>query len=275
MSKARNTELAAAQQRSNHPLSPTRMPRILVAEDDMEMRRLLVWQLRNAGFDTVECADGLQLLDCLGNPVREGEPDDYDLILSDIRMPGLTGLEVLEGIHETEWFVPMILITAFGNDEVHQQAADLGAAGIFDKPFEFSDLLARIREILVLNPSRGDNWSPHPMGERETTAVPVDVVFRNMAPVDSIVRHAQDAAAILASLHDQILYCRLVISGPNGGLTGRYHVQIMVTLSDKVFVVRSNLKTIRDEAELVAAIPTAFQVALGKIQKHLRRRQTW
>jgi hypothetical protein len=47
----------------------------------------------------------------------------------------------------------------------------------------------------------------------------------------------------------------------------------MVTLSDKVFVVRSNLKSITSEAELNAAIPTAFKVALGKIQKHLNERK--
>ncbi len=274
MSKATHTEMAAAQRRSQQRLSPARMPRILVAEDDAEMRRLLVWHIRNAGFDTIECADGYQLLDYMGKPVLAGEPDDFDLIVSDIRMPGVTGLEVLEGIHEAEWFVPMILITAFGNEEVHRQAEELGAAGMLDKPFEISDLIERIRQVLVLDSKRGDNWAPHPLREMEATTIPVDVVFSNMAAIPSIVTHAQDAAAVLDTLHDQILYCRLVITGPNGGLTGRYHVQIMVTLSDKVFVVRSNLKTIRDEAELRAAIPTAFQVALGKIQKHLRSWQT-
>ena len=46
----------------------------------------------------------------------------------------------------------------------------------------------------------------------------------------------------------------------------------MVTLSDKVFVVRSNLKSMASEADLYAAIPTAFKVTLGKIQKHLNRK---
>jgi len=243
------------------------MPRILVAEDDVEMRRLLVTSLRNSGFETTECSDGYQLLDHLGNPVFDGEPDGFDLIVSDIRMPGVTGIEVLEGIHDAEWFVPMILITAFGNEEVHRQADELGAAAMFDKPFDIDELVAKIRQVLVLDTDLGDNWSPRP--SRADKLEEVDVVFSHMPHLDNIVSRVKEAASILASLHEHVLYCRAVIIGPNGGSTGQYNVQLMVTLSDRVFVVRSNLKSIRTEAELYSAIPTAFQVTLGKIQKHL------
>jgi response regulator RpfG family c-di-GMP phosphodiesterase len=201
-----------------------------------------------------------------------GDPDDFDLIVSDIRMPGVTGLEVLEGIHEAEWFVPMILITAFGNEEVHRQAEELGAAGMFDKPFDINDLITRIRQVLVLDPKRGDNWAPKPIAVKTTERVPVDVVFDNMPVFDSVEDRVREAAMVLESLHDKILYCRTVITGPNDGVVGRYHVQIMVTLSDRVFVVRSNLKSITNETDLYKAIPTAFQVTLGKIRKHLSDR---
>ena len=53
MSKASHTDPAAVQRRGSYQQSPARMPRILVAEDDAEMRRLLVWHLRNASFDMV------------------------------------------------------------------------------------------------------------------------------------------------------------------------------------------------------------------------------
>lgn len=255
-----------------HKSTAIRSPRILVAEDDGEMRRLLVWRLRNAGFETIECSDGYQLLDNLGNPVLSGEPDDFDLIVSDIRMPGVTGLEVLEGIHEAEWFVPMILITAFGNDEVHLTAERLGAAGMFDKPFDIDILIERIREILVLNPLKGDNWSPQPVAETAPQVMPVDVVFSHMQPSDYLTGRVKEAATILASLKSDILYCRAVITGPNGGAAGRYYVQIMVTMSDKVFVVRSNLRSITSLPALNDAIPKAFEVTLGKIRKHLQSR---
>jgi len=255
-----------------HKNTAIRSPRILVAEDDSEMRRLLVWRLRNVGFETIECADGYQLLDNLGNPVLSGEPDDFDLIVSDIRMPGATGLEILEGIHEAEWFVPMILITAFGNDEVHQTAERLGAAGMFDKPFDIDALIDRIREILVLNPLKGDNWSPRPVAETTSQVMPVDVVFSHMEPSDYLAGRIREAANILASLKSDIIYCRAVIIGPNGDAAGRYYVQIMVTIADKVFVIRSNLRSITSLPALNDAIPKAFEVTLGKIRKHLQSR---
>lgn len=252
--------------------SVPRMPRILVAEDDPEMRRLLVWNLRKAGFETVECSDGWELLDHLGNPVLTGEPDDFDLIVSDIRMPGVTGLEILEGIFETEWFVPMILITAFGSDQVHQQAEELGAAGMFDKPFDIEQLIARIREVLVLDSPLGHNWEPKTIKAPKTTHIPVDIVFDRMDQTDYISGKVREATKILNPIHERVLYCRTVITGPGTGLPKRYHVQVMVTLSDKVFVVRSNLKAIETEEELAESVGTAFEITLGKIQKFLGAR---
>ena len=131
-----------------HKNTAIRSPRILVAEDDSEMRRLLVWRLRNVGFDTIECADGYQLLDNLGNPVLSGEPDDFDLIVSDIRMPGVTGLTILSGVQLFDEFPPMILITAFGNEETHAEAERQGVAAMFDKPFDVDDLLERVEELV-------------------------------------------------------------------------------------------------------------------------------
>ena len=269
MSKSISTKTDAQAAQQNDKAVFPRMPRILVAEDDKEMRRLLVWNLHKAGFDVIECSDGWELLDHLGNPVLDGEPDDYDLIVSDIRMPGVTGLEVLEGIHETEWFVPMILITAFGSAEVHREAEEFGAADVFDKPFEIESLIKRIREVLVLDAPSGHNWQPGKMAPAVADTVPIDVIFEHMEPLEHIKTEIAKSAMILRDLNDKILYSRAVITGPGNGDLGRYHIQIMVTLMDKVFVVRSNLKSIRSVSELSDAIPTAFEVTLGKIRKHL------
>ncbi|MFH2056328.1 MAG: response regulator [bacterium] len=274
MKKSIETAAAGSAQGIKPGRNVASKPRILVAEDDVEMRRLLVTQLRHAGFETVECADGFQLLDHLGNPVVDQESDDYDLIVSDIRMPGITGLEVLEGIHESDWFVPMILITAFGNDEVHRQARSLGAAGMFDKPFEIDDLIDRIREILVLNSSAGNNWSLRFPQETAATEFPLDIIFSDMEVSDFLRDAVHESADLLAPLNDKILYCRVVLVGPDHPDSGgRYHIQIMVTTTRKVFVVRSNLKSIADYQEMRAAIPTAFEVTAGKIHRHFYGKQ--
>jgi DNA-binding response OmpR family regulator len=123
-------------------------PRLLLAEDDFDMRTLLAWSFRRIGYEVVECPDGVRLLDFLFSTDSPADPGDFDLIVSDIRMPGVTGLEVLEGIRESKGFPPMILITAFGDRETHEKARRLGAAAILDKPFEIEDLLARAREIV-------------------------------------------------------------------------------------------------------------------------------
>lgn len=122
--------------------------RVLLAEDDDDMRILVAWSLRKYGYEVIECPDGIHLLDRLSSFFFPEETETFDLIISDIRMPGVTGLEVLEGMHKYKAFPPMVLITAFGDEETHAQAHQFGAAAIFDKPFDIDDLLAKVQEII-------------------------------------------------------------------------------------------------------------------------------
>ena len=124
--------------------------RVLLAEDDKEMRRFLAQALRQSGYDVVECPDGMAMLTHLADFLLPEElgPEAFDLIISDIRMPGISGLEVLEGKPKRRDFPPMILITAFGDDETHTLAGQFGAAAMFDKPFDIDDLLGTVKSIL-------------------------------------------------------------------------------------------------------------------------------
>jgi CheY-like chemotaxis protein len=123
---------------------------ILLAEDDREMRGLLSQAFRKAGYAVTECSDGVGLLTHLESFLfpEKGGKRDVDLIVSDIRMPGFTGMEVLEGTQSTGGFPPMVLITAFGDYETHAQAERYGAAAMFDKPFDIDDLLDKVRKLL-------------------------------------------------------------------------------------------------------------------------------
>lgn len=123
-------------------------PHILLAEDDDEMRRLLAQAVCAAGYEVIQCRDGMDFLKRLESFIVNKGTLDFELIISDILMPGLTGLEILEDLHECKGFPPMILITAFGDKEVHKKAEKFGAAAIFDKPFEIDDLLSKVREIV-------------------------------------------------------------------------------------------------------------------------------
>ena len=124
------------------------VPRLLLAEDDFEMRRFLSAALRRDGYEVVEAASGAQLLDSIGPSLAYSSGFDVDLIISDIRMPGLSGLEVLAGLRTYAGAPPIILITAFGDRETHERAEQLGAVAVFDKPFDVDDFRAFIRTVV-------------------------------------------------------------------------------------------------------------------------------
>jgi DNA-binding response OmpR family regulator len=128
----------------------TELPRVLLAEDDDEMRILLASVLRKEGYEVTECRDGCELAEKIGPCLVPNAQRFIDLVISDIRMPGVLGLSVLEGGQQQEGFPPMIMITAFGDQETHAEVTRLGAAAMFDKPFDLQELLDKVREIVPL-----------------------------------------------------------------------------------------------------------------------------
>ena len=76
----------------------------------------------------------------------------FDAVISDIRMPGVSGLSIVKGLRDCEGFPPVILITAFGSEETHAAAREMGVAAMFDKPFDLEDLLTVVRRILPQSP---------------------------------------------------------------------------------------------------------------------------
>jgi two-component system cell cycle response regulator CpdR len=114
--------------------------RVLVAEDDAEMRRLVVEALRSDGHEVVEADDGGRLLTRLAEVfARDPTLALVDVIVSDIRMPVCSGLELLERLTEARWRVPFILMTAFGDQETRRRAEKAGAL-LLDKPLSLEAL---------------------------------------------------------------------------------------------------------------------------------------
>ena len=124
--------------------SPSR-GRILVAEDEPHIRRILTTLLEAASFDVDPAATGTSALDLLE------EETEYALVLMDIMMPGATGLEVLRRLRELDHrgSVPVIILTAKGQDADRETALSLGANDFITKPFSPKKLIARIDEILA------------------------------------------------------------------------------------------------------------------------------
>ena len=121
-------------------------PRVLVAEDDPDMRRLIATSLRMAGNKVVEATDGIDVLDRMETMIRDLCPDAFDVIVSDVNMPGLSGLDVLAALRCTHWTTPVVLITAFGDEETRAEARELGAAAFLDKPLDPEALRSAVRD---------------------------------------------------------------------------------------------------------------------------------
>lgn len=132
---------------SRNALRRERSPRILLADDDAAFRALVATRLRREGYEVTLAASGDELLEMLASAVPAGLGGAlFDLIVSDIRMPGRGGLEILAQM--PRWAPHVILMTAFGSDKVHAQAKRLGAIAILDKPFDLDDLLRTVRESI-------------------------------------------------------------------------------------------------------------------------------
>ena len=114
--------------------------RVLLAEDDRELRALMAAVLRSNGYEVLEAGTGTELLDHVAFGLLRGQRHRiFDVIVSDIRLPRYSCLEILNGIRNASLTVPVVLITAFGDAETHRIAYELGAR-VLDKPFDLSEL---------------------------------------------------------------------------------------------------------------------------------------
>jgi len=107
--------------------------RILVIEDDEEMRSLLKDFVEGEGYEADSVNNGSEAF-------RKLAREPFDLIITDIRMPGLTGLDILPGIKRLQPEASIIVITAFGSKEVCRKAIERGATAYLEKPIHLSTL---------------------------------------------------------------------------------------------------------------------------------------
>lgn len=125
-----------------------RRARILVAEDDAEMRRLVIESLSADGHEAVDVTDGGQLLVQITSFYRlRPDPDPIDLVVTDVRMPVCSGLEIVQALRDADWATPIVIMTAFGDDETRTRAKSLGAV-LLDKPFKMKTLREIVRALL-------------------------------------------------------------------------------------------------------------------------------
>ncbi|MGO8990845.1 MAG: response regulator [bacterium] len=117
------------------------MVRILIIEDDEEMRALLKDSLLEDGIEFDSAENGSEA-------IRKLVEEPFDLVITDIRMPGLTGLDILPGIKKLQPETCIIVITAFGSEEVRRKSFDRGATAYLEKPINMNRLKTLIQEMV-------------------------------------------------------------------------------------------------------------------------------
>ena len=127
-----------------------RQPRILVVDDERSMRELLAIVLRREGYEVLLAENGRAAVDML-----EREP--VDLLISDIEMPDLSGVEVLRAAKRIDQDILGIMITAFASTESAVEAMRLGACDYLSKPFDIDLLKMKVREKIENRQLRQEN----------------------------------------------------------------------------------------------------------------------
>lgn len=118
---------------------------ILIVEDEEKILRLLEIELEYEGYEIGKAMDGIDALELYHSR-------SWDLILLDVMLPGLSGIELLRRIRAKEAITPVILLTAKSSVEDKVSGLDLGANDYITKPFQIEELLARIRAVLRMRP---------------------------------------------------------------------------------------------------------------------------
>jgi DNA-binding NtrC family response regulator len=117
------------------------MKRVLIIEDDEGMRSLLKDFLEEEGYAADVAKDGLEVF-------RKISQGAFDLVITDIRMPGISGLDILSAIKKFQPELSVIIITAFGGEEVYQRSLARGADGYLEKPIHFDKLRTLINDLV-------------------------------------------------------------------------------------------------------------------------------
>jgi DNA-binding response OmpR family regulator len=115
--------------------------KILVAEDDPTMRKLLELQLVGKGYEVVSVEDGRQALLYV-------QQDHFDLVISDIIMPFISGLELLNSLRKANKNIAVIICSSLHSENAINKAFEIGANGFISKPYNPDEMLTKVKHVL-------------------------------------------------------------------------------------------------------------------------------
>lgn len=131
--------------------------RLLVVDDDDEIRELLEFDLSHSGYTVDTACDGLEGL-------NKAVTNHYDIVLLDVMMPKMNGYDVCKNLRKAKPEIPVLLLTAKGTITDKTQGFDCGADDYLVKPFDIQEVLLRVKALLRRNP---DSASSEPSFKQE------------------------------------------------------------------------------------------------------------
>jgi len=126
---------------------------ILVADDEEQTLLALTLVLNKAGFEVTTFNDGAEALDRVLDLTAAGEP--IDLLVIDIDMPGMTGVEVIEAIERLKLVLPTIVISGYEARGLLAERLKLGCVWFLEKPFEPEEIIGKVHDVI----KQADIWA--------------------------------------------------------------------------------------------------------------------
>lgn len=157
--------------------------RLLIAEDEKQLNKILTQQLKDSGYTVDSCFDGENALDHLAAA-------DYDGVILDIMMPKADGLTVLKTIRQKGLETPVLFLTAKDSVADRVEGLDLGADDYLTKPFAFEELLARVR--VLVRKKTGSRTNVHQLAD-----LSLDTLSRQVKRGDTEIPLSSKEFAIL------------------------------------------------------------------------------
>jgi len=169
--------------------------RVLIIDDEPEIRRDLTVGLTQEDYDVVACPDGISAIHELNQSRAKGA--GYDYLVTDIFMPDIDGLKILKVIKSQFPDLPVLVITRFGDDRLMHTALAEKNTGYLDKPFEIPELMSRVRALL----KRTSSPTASPQVEASGVSIDTDrrVATRHGAELDLTAKEFDLLAYLVAN----------------------------------------------------------------------------
>lgn len=203
--------------------------RILIIDDEEDIGIVLSVHLKDVGFPSAWAGDGMKGLELLSR-------ENFSLVLLDMKMPGLSGMEVLKRIKEQWETMPVIMMTAHGSEDIAVEAMKKGAADYIPKPFRSDMMVKTVERVLQLSKKEQENLRLRRQVEEERRkmeailkgmadlVIAVDekggIITLNKRAAELFGVHADEAVGmpvervLKADIPPERLPCREVLSGP-------------------------------------------------------------